>query len=128
MLEIYENLARRDLHYIDRGSLLNELKKLREKKYPDTKPHIIGTVKRELSKRDKISTTAGVVDTKPKVDMDAYYSFSESVSRKVNIAKSTIREDIQIAESITSEVKNFIKEKKIPKNLSGFKNLSDKKQ
>lgn len=114
-IEIYENLARRKLHYIDEGDLLNELKKIRKERDMDATrggDHKSNDfkIKTSLARFDKKSNRKSFYK-------DEYYSFSEVIHQKTNLGIRTIQEDIQIAESIIPEVKDFIKEKKIPKKV-----------
>jgi len=85
-------LARYDLHYTDRGEHLRRRKEIYEKKYPETKA---GNVR------------ATGMNKKLGYDVEEIISptFTADTASKLNITERTVRQEIQIAERLTPDVK-----------------------
>lgn len=99
LAEIDENLIRYDLHYTDRGEHLRRRKKIYEEKYPETRQG-------GDRKSEKIKLRNPQLDT---------FSFAEDTAAKTNVSTRVIYEEIQIAERLTPEVRQMVKELGIPK-------------
>lgn len=103
LAEIDENLIRYDLHYTDRGEHLRRRKKIYEDKYPETKA--------EVKRLKGLNVSEEIISSLE----NAPPTFAEDTASKLNITERTVRQEIQIAEKLTPEVRQMVKELGIPK-------------
>jgi len=93
LAEIDENLIRNDLTALERGEHLARRKEIYEGMHPETKRE--ATLKQN---RSEIISERELL------------SFAESTAAAVGVSSRTIRQEVQIAESITEPVKELIRE------------------
>jgi len=99
LAEIDENLMRHDLHYIDRGNHMARRKEIYEEIYPETKPGQYGH-------------KGNIIIEKPEKVVS---TFSEDTAKKVGVSESVIKQELQISNNISPEIKEQIKERDISK-------------
>jgi ParB-like chromosome segregation protein Spo0J len=122
LIEIDENLCREDLHYLDRGNFLKRRKEIYEEKYPETISTKEGGPFRG-NQYTKVVKTLSVQTT------DESKNFVEETSKKTGISKTTIKEDIQLANELIPEVQEMVKELDIPKKEAlALARLEDEEQ
>ena len=90
LAEIDENLIRNDLHYTERGDYLRRRKEIYEAMYPETRHGVAGGKARQGSATEIIS-------------------FAEDTAQKSGVTERTVRQEIQIAESLPPEVKEIVR-------------------
>ena len=104
--EIDENLIRYELHYIDRGNHLRRRRNIYEEINGTAEEIRIQKVKKNLKQfSDKAPRAASVVPD----------AFVQNTSKQTGISERTIKEDIQIFENITPEIREEIKKQEITK-------------
>lgn len=92
LAEIDENITRKKLHFLDRGNQLLRRKHIYEELYPDAK--------------------AGIFKGNQYINMPCEtISFTSDAADKLNVTRRTIEQEIQIAESLTAEAEDLIREK-----------------
>ena len=106
LAEIDENLVRHNLNHIDEADQLLRRKEIYEELHPETKAGAAGA-KATNEKRWGIATARRAVATEK--------SFVTDTFEKTGIAERTIREKIQVANNLTPEVKEMVKESGIGK-------------
>lgn len=99
LLEIDENLIRKELHYTERGNLLKQRKKIYESLQPNTKSDKVKK-KNIMQYRDETNSVP----------------FTKDVSKKTGFNTRTIQQDIQIAEQLPAGCTEKLKTLNIPKN------------
>lgn len=105
LAEIDENLIRADLHYIDRGDHLKRRKWIYEKLHPETKQGQYGQKGSEIIKKVE----------KPGSGVSTVKTFIEDTSDKSGMSKSKIKEEIQISNNLTPEMKAQVKKADLSK-------------
>lgn len=104
--EIDENLIRYELHYIDRGNHLKRRMEIYEEINGTSNEIRFQKVKKNLKQFS--DSAPGAVSETP----DA---FVQNTSKQIGISERTIKEDIQIFENITPEIREEIKKQEINK-------------
>jgi ParB family chromosome partitioning protein len=95
LAEIDENLIRNELSDLERGEHLAERKRLYLLKHPETAARVAGGKARHRS------ATAGSAVAE---------SFASDAASKTGASERTVREDVQIAESIPEDVRDALRE------------------
>jgi len=96
IVEIDENLLRHKLHFLDRGEQLRKRKAIYEELYPDAAANIF--------KGNQYMYVP-----------DAPSAFTTDAAEKLKLSQRTVQEEIQIAEGLTDEAEELIREKSIGK-------------
>ncbi len=91
LAEIDENLVRHELSVLERGEYLTRRKQLYELKYPETRKGVAGGKARQGTATEIIS-------------------FAEDAAVKMDVTPRTIRQEVQIAESIPLDVRDLIRD------------------
>lgn len=99
LAEIDENLIRHNLNHIDEGEQLLRKKEIYEMLYPETRAGVAGGKASGTARRT--SDTASVVQQK---------SFVDDTAEKMQVNPRTVERKIQIAKSLSQEVKAIVKE------------------
>jgi len=92
IVEIDENLLRHKLHFLDRGEQLRKRKAIYEELYQDAKTNVF--------KGNQYMDVP-----------DAPIAFTTDAAEKLKISQRTVQEEIQIAEGLTDEAEELIREK-----------------
>lgn len=95
LIRIDENLIRGDLHYIDKAKQLKRRKEIYEELYPETK--------KDMFKGNKY-TGSLVGDV---------FSFTKNAAKKINVSRRTIERYIYLAERLTPEIEEVLREKNL---------------
>jgi ParB-like chromosome segregation protein Spo0J len=102
LVQLDENLIRNEGTQLERSGWLKRRKEIYEELYPETKQY---SSEKQRKRREKIK--------EPAADSAAGYEqalgFVRDTAQKTSKAPRTIREDIQIAESLTDKTKELIK-------------------
>lgn len=99
---IDENIIRNEPDYIARGEMLARRKRLYEALHPETRRGVAGAM-----------AAHGLKSATPESGVAT--SFVEDVSSSTGISKSSIKEEIQIAENVLPELKEAIQAEEAPK-------------
>ncbi len=102
LAEIDENLIRGKLRYIDRAEQLKRRKEIYEELYPGSKA---GTL-RAAGMNKKLGNN---------VNESVSPTFTENASKQSGLSQRTIQQDIHLAETLTPEVKDAVRDFDIPK-------------
>lgn len=92
LIRIDENLIRGDLHYVDKAKQLKRRKEIYEDLYPETK--------KDMFKGNKY-TGSLVGDV---------FSFTKNAAKKINVSRRTIERYIYLAERLTPEIEDVLRE------------------
>lgn len=92
IIEIDENIIRHRLHFLDRGNQLLQRKQIYEEIYQEAKTNVF-----------KGNQYIDVVD--------APIAFTSDAAEKLKISQRTVQEEIQIAEGLTDEAEELIRDK-----------------
>lgn len=103
LAEIDENLVRHNLNHIDEGEQLLRKKEIYEVLYPETKKGAVNQYTKVLMAEDAVSNQK---------------SFVDDTASKMQIAPRTIRNKIQVAKSLSPEVKAIVRENGISEKSS----------
>ena len=95
LAEIDENLIRNELTTMERGELLARRKAIYEEQHPETKP---------------VNEKGGPGRGNKTAEINSAVSFAADTAAKTGLTDRTVRQEIQIANSITPEVKEIIRE------------------
>lgn len=104
LIEIDENLIRRELHFIERADLLARRKAIYEALYPEAKP--------EAKSKENLKQFARTETRFASVEQE---TFATDTAKKVGLTDRSIQQDIQLATNLSEEVKETIKALDIPK-------------
>ncbi len=105
LAEIDENLMRHELSVLERGEHLLRRKQIYETKYPETRKGIAGGKARQGSATEIIS-------------------FANNTGSILDVTPRTIRQEVQIAESIADDVKSVIRDTELADNKTNLLALS----
>lgn len=104
LAEIDENLIRHNLNHIDEGEQLLRKKEIYEMLYPETKANAVFRGNQHI--RPNVT-----------VPVDHKKSFVDDSAEKMGVSSSSVEKKVQIAKSLSTEVKTIVKE-----NGIGIKN------
>lgn len=101
LAEIDENLVRNELHYIERGECLSRRKRIYELLHPEAKAKVAGAIASNAAQGKRHASDI--------------MSFASDAASKIGVSARTVQREIQIAEKLTHEIKELIKENDISK-------------
>lgn len=113
LIEIDENLIRNELHYTERGELLQRKKEIYEELYPETKQGMRNGQTSKKTESDVLEKTEA--EKKEKTESPIKPSFVADTAEKTGRSETVIKEELQIANKVIPEAKPVLKEKEIPK-------------
>lgn len=118
LAEIDENLIRRNLNHIEEADQLLRRKEIYEELHPDTRAGIAQAAGMNKAIGNNVAATVATTSAK---------SFVADTSEKTGMAERTIRGKIQIAKSLTPEVKEAIRDADISeRNAAKLARIKDK--
>jgi ParB-like chromosome segregation protein Spo0J len=107
LLEIDENLIRKELTALEHSEQLLRRKQIYEIKYPETKKGVAQALGMNKSKKEKNVSADSAVTSKSTALVK---SFVKDTAEKTGSSERTIQENIQIATNISPETKAVIKD------------------
>ena len=103
LAEIDENYVRRGLSSLERADLVKRRKTLYESLYPETKAGVAQAAGMNRAKGNNVSCTV-----QPTIK-----SFLDDTAEKLGVHRSTVARMVQIAENMTPEAKEILKDTKV---------------
>lgn len=110
LAEIDENLVRNELTVLEHAECLKRRKEIYEAKYPETKAEerrklgLKQNIEKNVLASKNYENRAEIVSARENIPL----SFSEATAAKLGVTPRTVRQEVQIAEKITPDVKEII--------------------
>ncbi len=127
LVEIDENLIRKELHYLEKAELLARRKEIYEQLYPETKQGVAGAIAKYKKEKSDIfskngnsteicnSATAPGAVAEHNDNNKVLPSFASDTARKTGLSERVVFEDIQLAKKLTPIAKQVVRNFKIDK-------------
>lgn len=109
LAEIDENLIRNDLTVLERGEEYKRRKEIYETLYPEAKAY-----SSEKQKQRRIQQPSEIISP----------GFSKDTATKINVTPRTVQQEVQIANKLSPEVKDILKDKPLADNKTELLKLA----